>query len=316
LPARPRPPLRLRLHSPSCSPPTSTATASSLPPTCPARPPNLCLPGTRPSPAAGPPALDLAGACSARRPATLRRGGPGRAWPRHRWPRQARPARSRAGRGWSCSGTAGGCGSGVRLEGAATAGVAELRSLPSLSYQPARALPSLELGEPSGARAASEAWGACAAARDPAARRVHAGMSTTPEHSLRRLMPAWAQSSLASLAARDLAARRRQRIHVAAIRGDGTAEQLPLPLPLPLSSHSYPRSEPQAHRWSKRVLVCVSSRPRRFAARWDATMEMAMVSPWHGTTTLELVPHAPLLASTPLPPVVFCSQEEQAEQLW
>jgi hypothetical protein len=46
----------------------------------------------------------------------------------------------------------GGCGSGVCLEGAVAAGIAELRSLPSLYYPPARALPVLQLGELSGAR--------------------------------------------------------------------------------------------------------------------------------------------------------------------
>ena len=81
---------------PSCSPPASTTTASSLPSPRPARPPASASSARGPSPAAGPPALDLAGACSERRPATPRRGGPGRARPRHRRPRQARPVRSRA----------------------------------------------------------------------------------------------------------------------------------------------------------------------------------------------------------------------------
>jgi len=86
--------------------------------------------------------LLLSSRCSARQPATPRHGGPGRARARHRRPRQSRPARSRAGGGRSCGGTVGGCERGVRLEGAATTGVAELRSLLSLSYPPP---PSLQL---------------------------------------------------------------------------------------------------------------------------------------------------------------------------
>ncbi|KAG2648302.1 hypothetical protein PVAP13_1NG057300 [Panicum virgatum] len=185
--------LSLLVHaraSASPSPSRSTPAAPPLPPR-PAWPPNLHLPGTRPT-------LDLAGACSARRLATPQCGGPGRAQARHRRPRQTRPTRSRAGGGRSCGGTTGGCGSGVRLEGAAVAGVAELRSLPSLSYPPARALPSLELGEPSGARAASEVCGPRAAARDPAACRAHTSTSTAPEHSSCRFILTWVKCSCRS----------------------------------------------------------------------------------------------------------------------
>ena len=96
--------LRRRIVSPAASP--SSAPSLRLPvPRLPLSP----LPARGPSSAVGPPALDLARACSARQPVTPRRGGPGRARARHRRPRQARPTRSRAGGGRSCSGMAGGC---------------------------------------------------------------------------------------------------------------------------------------------------------------------------------------------------------------
>ena len=105
----PPPPLSLPsclcLPSLSSSPPAYTAAASSPTPPRPAQPPSLRLPGPRLplpprplplpargcSPAAGHPALDLAGACSARRPATPRCGGPGRPWARHQRSPERRP---------------------------------------------------------------------------------------------------------------------------------------------------------------------------------------------------------------------------------
>ena len=210
---------------------------------------------------------------------------------------------------------AGGCGSGVCLEGAAVAGVAELRSLPSLSYPPARALPLLELGEPSGARAASEVCGPRAAAWDPAACRVHTSTSTAPEHSSCRFILTWVKCSCRSphsprdIWRRTLGKGSMCRRFEAMVWPSSFSFFFPFPSPLtPIQDLN--------HKLIGGLSVCMFASPRRFTARWNATMEMATVSPRHGTTTLEISPHAPRPAPTPLPPVVFCSQEEQAEQLW